>query len=131
MKRPAGRETITTMDDLAVERVLRAVECIPPGHAAAYGQIGRVINASPRFVARVMSTYGSNVAWWRVPNVRGALPAPLTARALPHWNSEGTPLTDDNRIDMSQARVELDSYECAVYDALAELASTDSEGLQD
>lgn len=115
------------MDDLAVERVLRAVESLPPGSAAAYGEIGRAVGASSRYVARVMSVYGSNVPWWRVPNVRGALPAPLTARALPHWKDEGMPLTDDDRIDMRRARVDPDTFAASVLDALAELASHGAE----
>lgn len=127
----ADRERITSMDDLAVERVLRAVESIPPGSAAAYGEIGHVIGASPRFVARVMSTYGSNVPWWRVPNVRGALPAPLTVRALPHWNDEDMPLTDDDRIDMTRARMDPHTFGRAVCDALAGLASHEEEECED
>lgn len=115
------------MDDLAVERVLRAVESLPPGSAAAYGEIGRAVGASSRYVARVMSVYGSNVPWWRVPNVRGALPAPLTARALPRWKDEGMPLTDDDRIDMRRARVDPDTFAASVLDALAELASHGAE----
>lgn len=119
------------MDDLAAERVLRAVESIPPGCAAAYGEIGETIGASPRFVARVMSTYGSNVPWWRVPNVRGALPAPLTARALPHWHDEDMPLTDDDRIDMKRARMDPHTFRGAVCDALAGLASHEADEDQD
>ncbi|MGO1439166.1 MAG: MGMT family protein [Brevibacterium yomogidense] len=115
------------MDELGVERVLRAVECIPSGRAAAYGEIGRVVGASPRFVARVLSSIGSTVTWWRVPNVRGALPAPLTARALPLWQEEGMPLTPDQRIDMTRAGVDPVAFDQCVRDALADLPSAESE----
>lgn len=119
------------MDDLAVERVLRTVECIPPGHAAAYGEIGRAVGASPRFVARVLSSVGATVTWWRVPNVRGALPAPLTARALVHWQEEDMPLTHDQRIDMPRARVDPYVFDLCVRDALADLTSAGSDDAPD
>ncbi|HLS34000.1 MAG TPA: MGMT family protein [Brevibacterium sp.] len=119
------------MDDLAVERVLRAVECIPRGRAAAYGEIGRAVGASPRFVARVLSSVGATVTWWRVPNVRGALPAPLTVRALPHWQEEDMPLTADERIDMARARVDPGVFGARVRDALADLPSAGSDGPPD
>lgn len=119
------------MGELRVERVLRAVECIPLGRAAAYSEIGRAVGASPRFVARVLSSVGSTVSWWRVPNVRGALPAPLTARALPHWQEEEMPLTHDKRIDMPRARVETADFDLCVRDALADLPSAGSDGAPD
>ncbi len=114
------------MDELGVERVLRAVECIPPGRAAAYGDIGRAVGASPRFVAKVLSSVGATVTWWRVPNVRGALPAPLTARARPLWRAEDMPLTPDERIDMPRARVDSVDFGLRVRDALADLPSAGS-----
>lgn len=119
------------MDELGVERVLRAVECIPPGRAAAYGEIGRVVGASPRFVARVLSSVGATVTWWRVPNVRGALPAPLTTRALPLWQEEDMPLTRDQRIDMRRARVDPVTFDLCVRDSLADLPSAGSEDAPD
>ena len=119
------------MDELGVERVLRAVECIPPGRAAAYGEIGRAVGASPRFVARVLSSVGATVGWWRVPNVRGALPAPLTARALPLWRDEDMPLTHDQRIDMPRARVDPVDFGGRVRDALADLPSAGSADAPD
>ncbi|MYM20786.1 cysteine methyltransferase [Brevibacterium sp. 5221] len=81
------------MDDLRVERVLRCVECVPPGRAAPYSMIGRITGESARAVGRVMSLYGSNVAWWRVTNVAGALPPQLLARAGAHWDAEALPHT--------------------------------------
>lgn len=72
-----------------VERVLRAVECVPPGRVASYGLIGALVGAGPRQVGAVLSRYGDGVPWWRIVNASGELPAPLLARALPRWRREG------------------------------------------
>ena len=64
-----------------VERVLRAVECVPPGRVASYGLIGALVGAGPRQVGAVLSRYGDGVPWWRIVNASGELPAPLLARA--------------------------------------------------
>ncbi|MCP3425088.1 MGMT family protein [Rothia sp. AR01] len=73
---------------MRIERVLRAVECIPEGRAATYGTLGRICGESPRTVGRVLSLWGSNVAWWRVVNAGGAIPG-HAAEAEPHWRREG------------------------------------------
>lgn len=117
------------MDDLAAERVLRAVECIPPGSVAAYGDVAKAAGASARFAARVMSTYGGGVAWWRVPNARGALPPGLLAEALPRWRAEGTPLTGtggaDLRVDMRAARMDPDELARTAQAVAADLDELD------
>ncbi|MGL4176117.1 MAG: MGMT family protein, partial [Dermatophilaceae bacterium] len=46
------------MDDVVVERVLRAVEQVPRGRVVAYGDIAALVGVGPRLVGRVMSTYG-------------------------------------------------------------------------
>lgn len=76
------------MDDVRIERVLRCVESIPAGRIAPYSMVGRVTGESARIVGRIMSTYGSNVPWWRVTNVRGELPGALASRATAHWEAE-------------------------------------------
>ena len=78
------------MDDIAAERVLRIVELVPRSHVVAYGTVAAVAGCSPRYVGRVMRVFGSNVAWWRVVNAAGVLPADLFARAQEHWKREGT-----------------------------------------
>lgn len=109
------------MDELQVERVLRAVESIPAGEALPYGRVGRAAGASARFVGRVMSVHGATVAWWRVPNARGEFPPPLRARALPHLREEDTPLRADGRIDLRLAAPHPDEYARSVDMALADL----------
>ena len=41
------------MDDLLVERVLRAVECVPPARLVTYGDIAALIGTGPRVVGAV------------------------------------------------------------------------------
>lgn len=79
------------MDELAVERVLRIIELVPPARVVSYGAVGVIADCSPRYVGRVMKEFGSNVSWWRVVNAAGILPGPLLARARGHWVDEGIP----------------------------------------
>lgn len=76
------------MDDLRVERILRAVECVPPGRAATYGLIGRVVGESPRVVGHVMARWGSTVPWWRIVNAQGLIPGHESV-VHDHWAREG------------------------------------------
>lgn len=76
------------MDDVRVERILRAVECVPEGRAATYGLIGRVVGEVPRVVGYTMSRWGGNVPWWRIVNAQGEIPW-HEATAVPHWEREG------------------------------------------
>lgn len=95
------------MDDLLVERVLRAVECTPPGRVVTYGDIAAVLGCSPRQVGAVMARWGGAVAWWRVVNARGVLPDPLGVRARPHWIDEGVPTRADGGVRLGECRWEL------------------------
>ena len=72
-----------------MERVLRAVEQVPRGRVVSYGDIGALVGVGPRLVGRVMSTYGSNVTWWRVTNSSGDLPTDLMEEVRERWALEG------------------------------------------
>lgn len=110
------------MDDVLVERVLRAAECVPPGRVTSYGQIGALVGTGPRQVGAIMSAWGENVPWWRVTNARGRLPSHLIARAREHWNSEGTPLTPDgDGCAMRSAAADPGEFAVAVHAATADL----------
>lgn len=85
------------MDDITVERVLLAVEQIPPGRVAAYGDIAALLGIGARQVGRIMHDWGSDVAWWRVTNRDGDLPTGLLPRALPHWDAEAIGLKPNGR----------------------------------
>ena len=77
------------MDERLVEMVLRAVDLIPRGRVAAYGDLGRIVGIGPRQVGAVMSRYGDGVTWWRVTNASGGFAPDLLERARPHWLDEG------------------------------------------
>lgn len=85
------------MDEVLVERVLRAVEQVPPGRVVSYGDLGALVGTGPRHVGRIMRHWGSNVAWWRVTRRGGDLPEELLARARGHWEQEGIQLRPDGQ----------------------------------
>lgn len=110
------------MDDLLVEKVLRAAECIPAGRVANYGMLAELVGTPARLVGRVMSTWGANVPWWRVTNSAGRLPAALTERALSEWAAEGTPLnTARDGVALSRARADAVALAAAWEEACADL----------
>lgn len=92
------------MDDLVVERVLRAVECIPEGRVTTYGDIAAVVGCGPRQVGAIMARWGGAVTWWRVVNARGMLPDPLRVRARAHWIDEGVPTSADGGVRLGESR---------------------------
>lgn len=119
-KMPAPR--MPAMDELRVERVLRAVEAIPPGRIAAYGDVARIVGTGPRVVGAVMARHGGSVPWWRVTNAAGDLPPHLAARALPHWREEGIAMKPDGRgCRIRVARADLVALAAAWRDAVADL----------
>lgn len=77
------------MDEVLVERVLRAVEQIPAGRVASYGDVAELVGIGPRHVGNVLRLYGANVAWWRVTSSYGDFAGGLLDRARPHWADEG------------------------------------------
>ncbi len=85
------------MDDVVAERVLRAVELVPPGRVVSYGDLGELVGRGPRLVGRVMSTYGSDVAWWRVVNASGEHVPHLRAAAFERWADEGIAVGPNGR----------------------------------
>ncbi|PFG66367.1 alkylated DNA nucleotide flippase Atl1 [Propionibacteriaceae bacterium ES.041] len=83
--------------ELTIERVLTAVELIPPGRVVSYGDLAELVGTSARRVGRVMATHGAGVPWWRVTNAAGAYPPELLERAFPHWAEEGILLAPSGR----------------------------------
>ncbi|MBK8462254.1 MAG: MGMT family protein [Nigerium sp.] len=80
-----------------VERVLDAVERVPRGQVASYGDIGRAVGVGARFVGRILARHGAEVAWWRVTTRDGLLPAHLLPDAFAHWADEGVGVRGDGR----------------------------------
>ncbi len=77
------------MDDFLVDRVLLAVEQIPPGRVAAYGDLARLTGTSPRRVGTIMRLYSHDVPYWRVVGSSGAPGGGLLDHFRPHWTAEG------------------------------------------
>lgn len=91
-------------DDAYVEAVLAAVEQIPPGRVASYGDLAEYVGiGGPRLVGRVMSTQGAGVPWWRVVRADGRPVRGLEQSALARLEQEGCVLRGD-RVDMSRSR---------------------------
>ncbi|GGH63304.1 MGMT family protein [Rothia aerolata] len=109
------------MDDLRVEKVLRAVECIPRGKLATYGDIGAITGESPRVVGNLLARWGSNVAWWRVCNAKGEIPGHFN-EALPHWREENISLNPAGTgAQLKSHRIELEELEVHWKKATADL----------
>lgn len=78
-----------------IDRVLLAVQQIPPGQVASYGTIGRIAGAGPRQVGTIMRLHGGAVCWWRVTDRNGDL-VPLE-QARPYWRAEGIAIKANGR----------------------------------
>lgn len=97
------------MDEVVVERVLRAVEQVPRGRLVAYGDIARMVGIGARHVGWIMRHWGANVPWWRVVNVSGRLPDHLVDEARAHWAEEGILTAGPGRgVLLSDYRADLD-----------------------
>jgi alkylated DNA nucleotide flippase Atl1 len=95
---------MAVFDDAYVEAVLSAVELIPPGQVASYGDLAEYVGiGGPRLVGRVMSTQGAGVPWWRVVRADGRPVRGLEESALGRLRDEGAVLRGD-RVDMKRSR---------------------------
>ncbi len=92
------------MDADYVEEVLSAVEQIPAGSVATYGDLADLVGrGGPRQIGQVMARHGAAVAWWRVIRADGRPAAGHEERALRRLIAEGTPVRGD-RVDLRVAR---------------------------
>ncbi|GAA1393994.1 MGMT family protein [Luteococcus peritonei] len=114
------------MDELLVERVLRAVELVPAGRVASYGDIATLVGTGPRQVGRVMAHWGSDVAWWRITNASGDFPPHLLERARDHWADEGVELRPGGRgCRIASHRADLEQLALAWHRATRDLPADD------
>jgi methylated-DNA-protein-cysteine methyltransferase-like protein len=110
------------VDDLLAERVLRAVEQIPTGRVASYGDIGEIVGVGPRYVGRVLRVFGSGVPWWRVVNAQGDPGGGLVSRAARHWADEGITVKPNGRgCPIARHRADLEALATAYEAAAADL----------
>jgi len=85
-------------------QVLDAVDRVPAGQAATYGDIAEWIGrGSGRTVGTVLSRHGHEVAWWRVVQASGRPAEPHVPDALARLRAEGCPVVGD-RVDLARAR---------------------------
>jgi methylated-DNA-protein-cysteine methyltransferase related protein len=80
---------LARVDEVVIERVLRAVEQVPPGRVVSYGDIGALVGLTPRHVGTVLRLWSGDAPWWRVTSRDGDLPGGLLDRAREHWVAEG------------------------------------------
>ena len=106
-----------------MERVLRAVEQVPRGRVVSYGDVAALVGIGPRQVGSIMKAYGGNVAWWRVTNAAGDLPAALRDEARERWAAEGI-LMKPNGLGcrIAEYRADLDSVATRYERATADLS---------
>ena len=88
------------------DSVLLAVDSIPPGSVATYGDLGRILGCGPRLVARILATQGGNSSWWRVVRAYGSIAEHLVSAATEHLASEGI-VVHQGRVDVAALRADL------------------------
>jgi len=88
------------------QAIIRAVESIPRGKVASYGQVAALagLPRRARLVGRVLANLpsGSGVPWYRVVNARGeiSLQGQSAARQRRLLAAEGVTFTASGRIDL-------------------------------
>lgn len=90
------------------EKVYELVSKIPPGKVTTYGEIGKVLNMSPRLVGYALHTnpYGPEIPCHRVVNREGRL-APHYAfggseKQKEKLEKEGITFKDETHVDMEK-----------------------------
>lgn len=112
------------MDDYLVDRVLIAVEQIPPGRVASYGDIAHLVGCGARRVGTIMRLYSHDVPYWRVVGAHGDPGGRLLQHFRPHWDAEGIDVKPNGLgCRIADHRADLDALERAYRRALAELVS--------
>ena len=87
-----------------VEAVLRAVESIPEGSAATYGDIAEYVGqGGPRQVGAIMREYGASVPWWRVIRASGVPADEVGDEQLELLRADGVRVAD-GRVNLRQVR---------------------------
>jgi alkylated DNA nucleotide flippase Atl1 len=86
------------------QRVLDAVDRIPPGRVMSYSDVAEYVGAgSGRAVGRVMAMWGGEVPWHRVLRNDGSCATHKADHQLELLREEGVPVTGA-KVDMSRAR---------------------------
>ncbi|NYF98158.1 MGMT family protein [Janibacter cremeus] len=110
------------MDEVLVEKVLRAVELVPSGRVISYGDIAALVGTGPRHVGTILRLYGANVTWWRVVNASGDAPKHKRQTVFEHWREEGIPIKPNGLgCRIAEQRVDLEEIARAHTTAVADL----------
>ena len=113
-----------------MDRVLLAVEQIPPGRVAAYGDLARLTGTSPRRVGTIMRLYARDVPYWRVVGAAGDPGGRLLDHFRPHWAAEGIAIKPNGLgCRMADHRADQVALEFAYHKALDALLATTSTPL--
>ena len=87
-----------------VEAVLLAVESIPPGSVATYGDIAAYVGqGGPRQVGAIMREYGGGVPWWRVIRASGVPADEVGDEQIQRLRGDGVRVTN-GKVDLRVAR---------------------------
>ncbi|MBB5837246.1 MGMT family protein [Kribbella italica] len=87
-----------------VEAVLQAVESIPPGSVATYGDIAQYVGqGGPRQVGAIMREYGGGVPWWRVIRASGVPADEVVDHQIELLRGDGVRVTN-GKVDLRQVR---------------------------
>ena len=110
------------MDEVLVERVLRAVELLPRGRVVSYGDLAALVGTGPRHVGNILREFGSGVAWWRVTNSYGDPPIHKRESAFEFWAQEDLPVKANGRgCRIREYRADLSELATRYANATAEL----------
>ncbi|MFC0629069.1 MGMT family protein [Kribbella deserti] len=87
-----------------VEAVLVAVESIPPGQVATYGDIAAYVGqGGPRQVGAIMREYGGGVPWWRVIRASGVPAEEVGDEQIQRLRGDGVRVTN-GKVDLKSTR---------------------------
>ena len=89
------------------DSILLAVDSIPVGRLATYGDLGKVVGCGPRLVARVLATSDGSTCWWRVVRADGSIAEHLVDEASKRLAQEGVKVIA-GRVDLARHRAELE-----------------------
>jgi methylated-DNA-protein-cysteine methyltransferase related protein len=86
------------------ERILRAIESIPPGRVMTYGDVAEYVGTrSARTVGRVLAMDGGTVPWHRVVRADGTSAPHLVVEQRQRLLAEGVRFRGD-RVDLPRFR---------------------------
>ncbi|MFW6119805.1 MAG: MGMT family protein [Petrotogales bacterium] len=97
------------------KQIYNAIELIPEGKVATYGQVGKYVGCSAKFVGYALSSLkNSEVPWHRVINKKGR----ISIKNLDGYNlqkylleKEGITFNEDNSIELNHFLYHFESKE--------------------